>query len=336
MAMVALGACQSQPSKPPAAPRAESPAAPAPPAASAAPAASAVPAVSAASAVAQPQLSDAAPRNYPGIHNAVAYHPGFVSGSAPEGAEGFATLRAMGVKTVISVDGAAPDAALAQTYGLRYVHLPIGYNGFDEARKAELVRATRDAMRDGPVYIHCHHGKHRSAGAAAAVAASMGWMTPQEAVARMKVSGTAPDYKGLYACAAGAQVMSAAAIDLVPANFPAVAAPEGFVKSMVQVDEAMESLKAIQKASWGVPADHPDLVPVAVAGQLADLLRVLPAGDRAHRQGTEFALALQQCADLAQHLEDALAAKPMDPQRVEAQFKALNTSCKDCHARFRD
>lgn len=313
--LFALNACQSQPSTPPAPPRAEA---------------------QPAEAIAQPQLSDATPRNYPGIHNAVAYHPGFVSGSVPEGAEGFATLRAMGVKTIISVDGAAPNVDLAKSYGLRYVHLPIGYNGFDQARKAELVRATRDAMQDGPVYIHCHHGKHRSAGAAAAVAASLGWMTTQEAVARMKVSGTAPDYKGLYTCAADAQVMSAAAIDLVPANFPPVAAPKGFVKSMVQVDEAMESLKAIQKASWGVPADHPDVVPAAVAGQLADLLRVLPVGDRAQREGQAFSLALQQCADLAQRFEDALTAKPMDPQRVEAQFKALNASCKDCHVRFRD
>src|SRR5262249_27875258 len=144
--------------------------------------------------------------DYPGIHNAVTYHDGFVSGSVPEGDAGFDTLAAMGVKTIISVDGAEPEVDKARARGIRYIHLPIGYNGFDEQRRLHLSRATRDAMADGPVYIHCHHGKHRSAGAAATIAESLGWLTPQEGVARMKVSGTSPDYKGLYACALSATV----------------------------------------------------------------------------------------------------------------------------------
>src|SRR5262245_27751574 len=136
--------------------------------------------------IALPSVTEDQPREYPGIHNAVAFHPGFVSGSAPDGDAGFDTLRAMGVKTIISVDGAQPEVAQAQARGIRYIHLPIGYNGFDEQRRLQLVRATRDAMKDGPVYIHCHHGKHRSAGAAATIAASLGWESPEQGVDRMK------------------------------------------------------------------------------------------------------------------------------------------------------
>ena len=95
----------------------------------------------------------------------------------------------------------------AKARGMRYIHLPIGYNGFDEARKLELVRATRDSMATGPVYLHCHHGKHRSAGAAGTVAVSLAWLTTDQAVERMKVSGTAPNYKGLYACTSHAVVL---------------------------------------------------------------------------------------------------------------------------------
>jgi hypothetical protein len=95
----------------------------------------------------------------------------------------------------------------AKARGIRYIHLPIGYNGFDEQRKLQLVRATRDAMVQGPVYIHCHHGKHRSAGAAATIAASLGWLSPAESVDRMHVSGTAANYTGLYACASSATIL---------------------------------------------------------------------------------------------------------------------------------
>jgi len=44
-------------------------------------------------------------------------------------------------------------------------------------------------------------------------------MTPQEAVARMKVSGTSPNYQGLYACAANAIVLDASVIDGVSPDF---------------------------------------------------------------------------------------------------------------------
>ena len=61
--------------------------------------------------VAPPTMADQKPRDYPGLHNVVAYHDGYYSGSVPEGAEGFDALAGMGIKTIISVDGAEPDVA---------------------------------------------------------------------------------------------------------------------------------------------------------------------------------------------------------------------------------
>ncbi len=286
--------------------------------------------------LAEPTLADTAVREHPGLHNMVAYHDDFISGSAPEGEQGFASLAAMGVATVISVDGAAPDVELARRCGLRYIHLPIGYNGFDEQRQLELVRATRDAIADGPVYIHCHHGQHRSAGAAAAIAVSLGWLPADAAVQRMHISGTSPEYKGLYACAAGAAVIEPARIDAVSADFPEVQRPQGFVKGMVEIDEINERLKAIEKAGWTTPADHPDLVPVAEAGRLADLLRFLAAGDRARREGSDFAGHLTADQVVAQKIEDILAAPRPDAAQLSEQFQRLNASCKECHAKYRD
>ncbi|MFT3684247.1 MAG: cytochrome c [Phycisphaerales bacterium] len=286
--------------------------------------------------IAMPTMAETKPIDYPGIHNAVAYHPGFVSGSQPDGEEGIKTLAAMGVKTIITVDGAEPDVETANKYGIRYIHLPIGYNGFDDARKMQLTRATRDAMENGPVYIHCHHGKHRSAGAAAAIATTLGWETPEEGVARMKVSGTAPNYKGLYACAANSTLADAATIDAVPNDFPSRWTPSGYVKGMNEIDEVFEHLKAIEKAGWATPKDHPDLVPASEAGHLADLYRLLHETDYVKRKPAGLGEMMQDANAKAQKLEDMIVAGEKDGAKISAQFKLVSASCKDCHAKYRD
>jgi len=73
--------------------------------------------------------TDPVPDKVAGIHNLHLAMPGLWSGSGPEGDAGFASLKKLGVKTVISVDGAKPDIERARRYGMRYVHLPIGYAG---------------------------------------------------------------------------------------------------------------------------------------------------------------------------------------------------------------
>lgn len=286
--------------------------------------------------VTPPAMTDTKPQDYAGLHNVVAYHDNYYSGSVPEGDAGFDTLAGMGIKTIISVDGAVPEVAAAKARGIRYIHLPIGYNGFSEERKLELIRATRDSLAKGPVYIHCHHGKHRSAGAAATVAAAMGWSTNEQAVARMKVSGTAAGYKGLYKCASDATVLPASAMDAVPADFPEITKPGTFVASMVEMDEVMEHLKAMEKAGWKSPADRTDLEPAAEAGRLADLLRVSAQGGRAAREGEEFRAGLEHNADAVQPLEDLLAAGETDIAKLSAQFSIVQKSCKSCHEKFRD
>ena len=224
-------------------------------------------------AVAVPQVADEKPIDLPGLHNIVAFHEGFYSGSVPEGETGFESLAKLGVRTVVSVDGAIPDVAAARARGMRYAHLPIGYDGFDDARRAELVRAVRDLPR--PIYLHCHHGKHRSAGAAATVAVSLGWLANDAAAARMRVSGTAAGYKGLWACAANAAPMLAAAIDAARADFPEITVPDSMVSGMIAIDETHERLRTVEKNAWRVPPSHPDLAPAADAGKLADLLALL-------------------------------------------------------------
>jgi protein tyrosine phosphatase (PTP) superfamily phosphohydrolase (DUF442 family) len=301
-----------------------------------------------------PTLADDKPRDFPGIHNVVAFADGFYSGSVPEGDAGFDSLVALGIKTVISVDGAIPEVEKAKARGMRYVHLPIGYDGFDDARKGQLVRAVRDLAK--PIYLHCHHGKHRSAGAAGTVGVSLGWITNDVAIARMKVSGTAEGYKGLWACTAKAAPMMSALIDAASADFPEVTKPDSMTAAMVTIDEVFDRLKIVEKNAWVVPKDHPDLAPAADAGKLADLYRLLAddshvtaLADDAAR--TDFRALLAAGSERAGALETMLAAgAPKSTgvaesdeaaiaehrKKLSAAMKQITANCKDCHVKYRD
>lgn len=283
-----------------------------------------------------PTMKDLTPRDLPGIHNAVAYHEGFISGGVPQGGAAFDALKAMGVKTIISVDGAVPEVDAAASRGIRYIHLPIGYNGFDEKRRLELSRAVRDAMAKGPVFLHCHHGKHRSAGAAGAVAVSLGWATPDAMIERMRVSGTAPNYTGLYRGTREATPISMEALDALDGDFPSVSTPNDFVGAMVETDEVFEHLKAIRKAGWRTPTDHPDLVPVAEAGRLADLFRHQHDSEYSGRKTDDFRAMMESSRANAQAIEHELAGAAPNAASMSAAFEAIGASCHDCHARYRD
>ena len=283
----------------------------------------------------KPPATDAdQPADYPGLNNVVAFADGLYSGSVPEGQAGFEILAAMGIRTIISVDGAEPDVAAAKAHGLRYVHLPIGYHGMDRGRTLEIARAIKDLP--GPAYLHCHHGKHRSAGALGAAAVTLGLRSPEEAAARMRVSGTAPNYTGLHQGVAYATKASMDELAAADNAFPEVWKASGLVKTMVEIDEVFEHLRAIERAGWMAPKDHPDLVPVAEAGRIADLLRNLQENDRFKARPVEFRRMLLSGSRLAESLEDGLGTTGAPPLELSARLKLINQSCLDCHAKYRD
>ncbi|MCB9854121.1 MAG: hypothetical protein H6818_00430 [Phycisphaerales bacterium] len=281
-----------------------------------------------------PTLADALPVDLPGLPNVVAYATGLFSGGAPEGDEGFETLRSMGVKTILSVDGAQPDVDAAKALGMRYVHLPIGYNGMDKPRTLEIARAVKELP--GPIYIHCHHGKHRAAGATGAAAVTLGYMSNAEATQRMHVSGTSPHYVGLYRCVAVASVANDQEILAAANAFPERWRTTGLVHSMVEIDEASEHLKRIQSADWKAPAAHPDLVPAAEAGRLADLFRNLQDDDDCRSKPAEFMEWMLAASHDASQLETEITSPTPSLERLDRQWGRLKDSCTHCHAKYRD
>lgn len=268
-----------------------------------------------------------------GLHNVLRVTDRIISGSMPETPADFAALRAMGVRTVISVDGATPDVRDAHAARLRYVHLPVGYHGIDAGRQCELAAAVQDLP--GLVYVHCHHGKHRGPAAAASAAVLLGDMTPLEGVAFLQRAGTSENYPGLFACVAEAQPANAAELGAANRDFPEIAPLPGFVQAMAATQDAYDHLAAIRDAGWQVPADHPDLVPLAEAGRLEDLLRGVRDDPVVRDHPADFATLLQAAHERAATLETALGAG-RTPTELTAALKHVGAACSDCHARYRD
>jgi predicted secreted protein len=213
----------------------------------------------------------------------------------------------------------------------------VSYSGFDDQRRRELARAVRDSIASGPVYLHCHHAKHRSAGALAAAGVCLGWGSDEQMIERMNVSGINPKYRGLFDVVRRSRALESTELDSVPAEFPEVAEPLGFVASMVELDILDDRLKLIESAGWETPKDHPELVPVAEAGRMVEVYRQLAEERRSTKQGSgEIAALFTKAHAQAQVLEDLLAAQNRNVQKLAASYAAIARSCKNCHERFRD
>ena len=131
-----------------------------------------------------------------GVDNFYQLSDSLYSGSKPDGEEGFRFLSKLGVKTILSVDGVAPEVALAKKYGIGYVHVPLSSDGIKEAQASQIVKAA--AEQPGPLFIHCHYGMNRGPSAAAIVCiAQHGW-TPEQATAWMQRAGTSANCTGLF------------------------------------------------------------------------------------------------------------------------------------------
>ena len=85
--------------------------------------------------------------------------------SAQPDAEGFRNLDAMGLRAVLSMRQTVSDAPLAEGTGLTLYRVPMKSRYVAEKNGAKVVQAMRDlreAMKAGPVLVHCHHGADRT------------------------------------------------------------------------------------------------------------------------------------------------------------------------------
>ncbi len=266
-----------------------------------------------------------------GIENAFQLGPRLWSGGEPHGDAAFSALAAVGVTTLVSVDGARPDVEAAQRHGLRYIHIPMGYDGVPSGAAASLAAVSK--TKEGEVFVHCHHGKHRGPSAAAVIARAAGAWDAVQAEAWQKAAGTSPDYPGLYRSVREFQMPSDALIKSAGGNQQSAVKPAGLVESMVTVDGQTEALADMKAAGWKPIPALPDETPVQAARLLNEQFREGvrlglgpkdPAFVQAMKGGEMSSLALES------------ALKSGDRVATDAAWKQVKDGCTACHQRWRN
>lgn len=275
-----------------------------------------------------------------GVENLFRLSAGLYSGAQPEGDVGFEALKRLGIRTIVSVDGSRPDVEAARRLGLRYVHLPVGYEGIPRERAVRLVKAMHEFP--GPVFVHCHHGQHRGPAAAAICATAVEGWDRQTARSWLEQAGTDPKYKGLFAAVDGFVPPTAEELaEVEPGDLPERAEVPALVEVMVEVDATWDRLKAARKAGFRATSDHPDLDPPHEAAMLAEHFREANRREDAKTGGGEFSRRMADAEQAAAGLEAAIRTfrdepNPARREEAESAFAKAGRSCTACHARLRD
>jgi protein tyrosine phosphatase (PTP) superfamily phosphohydrolase (DUF442 family) len=256
-----------------------------------------------------------------GIENAFELAPGLCSGSQPAGDETFAALVRHGVKTIVSVDGTPPDLTAATRHGIRYVHLPFGYGGIPRGQALALSRLRESVA--GPVFVHCHHGKHRGPAAAALIALAQGTFDKPQANAWLQQAGTSPDYPGLYEAVKSWWKPTTEEL-AKPLHPPATAPVPDLVDHTVAIDKLWERLA--KHAAAASPADHG----ASNAVLLWEALREIERLPEDPARPPEYRVLLGKSIAAAADLKAALQAGA-PPDATAAAMKRMAASCKDCH-----
>jgi len=290
-------------------------------------------------------LPEMPPEEFQGLYNVFHLSDAIISGSEPHGEEAFAELERMGVRTILSVDGKAPEAALAARHGIRYVHVPIRYSGIEEEELLQIAKTFRE--QDGPFYVHCFHGKHRGPAAAAVGRIIVDGADRKQAVAEMRQwCGTSKKYTGLYETLATTPIPGAEATAAYDFDFPAAKPMQGFRQGMVEVPRLHDDLLLLATNDWAPDPAHPDLDALNLAESLLDVLirmneleevRERPADFRASMDesvlhGGALVSALQSYRDGEHSGGDAEAAV----ERAHAAFDGIRDQCSSCHRAYRN
>src|SRR5262249_20923618 len=161
-----------------------------------------------------------------GLENVYRIAPGLYSGSGPEGDKAFTALQKLGIKTLISVDGARPDLEHAKKYGMAYVHVPVSYNGVPREKALQIAKAVREMP--GPRYTHRPPGKHRGAtGAGSAMLCADDKCRVADALAVLRIAGTDPRYAGLFKSVEDFKRPTVEELSRLPAKLPEVVSATG-------------------------------------------------------------------------------------------------------------
>ncbi|NVO00065.1 MAG: tyrosine-protein phosphatase [Geobacteraceae bacterium] len=99
--------------------------------------------------------------NLPGLSNVGRVAPGVLRGAEID-KDGYATLKATGVKTVIDMRTTANEKTEVEAAGMKAIAVPVemSRNGLKE--KVDKIVALMADPANQPVYLHCRHGQDRT------------------------------------------------------------------------------------------------------------------------------------------------------------------------------
>lgn len=264
-----------------------------------------------------------------GLENVHDLGHGLLCGGEPRGDAGFAALAGRGVRTVLSVDGMEPDLGRARVHGMRYVHVPIGYDGVGTNALLRLAKAV--STLPGPFYLHCHHGRHRGPAAAAAVARALHRWTAPQASAWLLLAGTDPRYAGLHRDATNALPIPPDQIARIADPLPERTPVEPLVRAMVAVDHELEALRRQRGRAFAPPSE----AGAAAATRLSELFREAARLNGSGTASGELRIGLTEAADEASRLAAQLRGV-RGPSAAEDTFRRFTEGCARCHGRHRD
>ncbi len=269
------------------------------------------------------------------LHNLFQLTERIYSGAQPDDDAAFAEIAKLGVRTVVSVDGARPDVAAAKRAGLRYVHIPIGYDGLDQAAGESIVNLIKNA--EGPFYIHCHHGKHRGPTAAAVACIADGSADHESAMHILEKAGTSKHYPGLWR---DVKSFKMPADDKPLPPLVPIGPIDSMASLMVAIDQSNEHLHSFADEDWALLDSHPDLRPAGEATLLREgfreAVRLRSSSKTNDRTGDDDAYWNQMIAaeKVAAKLEDAI--RNSDHTSATRHLDQMGTLCTKCHEQYRN
>jgi protein tyrosine phosphatase (PTP) superfamily phosphohydrolase (DUF442 family) len=284
------------------------------------------------------RLSGRSGENGHGLLNVHRLSSQIISGSEPEDETGFARMAALGVKTILSVDGKAPDVETAKRYGMRYVHVPIQYRGITEDELLRIAKTFHELQ--GPFFVHCFHGRHRGPAAAAVGRVLIDGVSRDQALAEMRQwCGTSGKYEGLYEVVASRALPTRRVSASLAWDFPSQVRFDGLRSAMIESTRIYDHLRMLGERGWKVDPEHPDLDPAHEAGRLVELLDratldACGAGPAGLRQGmTDVADQVRALEGLLEKAKGGDAEAALD---ASEELRRIKQSCNACHRVFRN
>jgi protein tyrosine phosphatase (PTP) superfamily phosphohydrolase (DUF442 family) len=261
----------------------------------------------------------------PGLENTFQISPTLYCGNSPETKLAFDALRTLGVKTIISVDGAVPHWEWAEERGIRYIHIPMGYDGIGPEQKLKLAKAIHEV--DGPVYVHCHHGKHRGPAAAMFMHLCVhpSW-TQKDAEEFLASAGTDPHYAGLYRAIRQFEPIPTEHWKSNKRELPKFVKGPDLVQRMIAMDDHWSEIKTLTAKDISKEKRR-----------IAELILLLQDDyTELHRANLNTDHGFKEFVMTGLSAVHALRETQLESVDLKKRLEQVSRNCTGCHRQFRD